>query len=53
MTRILILAQATLIAATLYAGFAHAEGKVIARKDLPAAVRGAVVAAGDENEDGY
>lgn len=40
MTRILIAAQATIIAATLYAGFAHAEGKVIARKDLPAAVQG-------------
>ena len=40
MTRILILAQAFAIAATLYAGFAHAEGKVIARKDLPAAVQG-------------
>ena len=34
----LVLTQAIILAATLATSFAHAEGKFIARKDLPAAV---------------
>ena len=36
----LVLTQAIILAATLATSFAHAEGKFIARKDLPAAVAG-------------
>ena len=36
----LVLAQAIILAATLATSFAHAEGQVIARKDLPAAIAG-------------
>ena len=39
MTKTTLFFQSIAIAATLYASFAHAEGKVIARKDLPAAVQ--------------
>ena len=46
MTRILIIAQATIIAATLYAGFAHAE--TVKKADLPA-LKGGKVAAADKS----
>ena len=45
MTKTTLFFQSIAIAASLYAGFAHAEGKVIARKDLPAAVQGDAKAA--------
>ena len=38
--RYLILAQAVIVASLLHCAFARAEGKVITRKDLPAAVQG-------------
>jgi hypothetical protein len=37
----LVLTQAIILALTLAASFAHAEGKVIARKDLPDAIASA------------
>jgi len=46
MTRILIIAQAFAIAATLYAGLAHAE--TVKKSDLPA-LRGGKVANADKN----
>jgi hypothetical protein len=46
MTRILILAQSIAIAATLYAGFAHAE--TVKKADLPA-LKGGKVAKADKN----
>ena len=48
MTKLLVIAQATVLALTLAAGFAHAEPTIVKKSDLPA-LKGGKVATADKS----